>query len=302
MLHHPLVQLLIASVRTWSDHRASSKGAALAFYMIFSLAPMLVLVIAVAGFFFGQEAVRTELLDQLGDLTGQQGAEAIQTVLASVQQSDGGLIAALVSVGILLVGSTTAFAELKNSLDEIWDVPRTDTEGLWSLVLGRLLSFGLVMVLALFLLMSLAVNALLAVLQGYWGRLWSESAYATAASLVSSAFSVLVVVALFAVVLRLLPAVRLKWRDVIPGAVLTTALFLIGKSLIGLYLGQGAVASAYGAAGSVVALFLWIYYSSLIFFFGAAFTREYAERHGSQQGVLPIPVSPAPTGVMRRNP
>jgi len=275
-----IVSLLWDTARRWSDHRASSKGAALALYMVFSLAPILLLVIAIAGAFFGEEAVRNQLVSQIGSLTGRQGAEAIQTVLASAQQSDKGWAAALISTVLLMFSATTAFAELKESLDELWDVPAAKTSGIWAQVRSRLLSFGLVLVLALFLLISLAVNAALAALQDYWHAFWMESAFATAALLLSNVFSFAVVTALFAVVFKLLPSIPIPWRDVVPGALVTAVLFLVGKGFISLYLGHGSVASSYGVAGSVIALILWIYYSAQIFFFGAAFTRQYADTFG----------------------
>ncbi|MBX6317490.1 YihY/virulence factor BrkB family protein [Pigmentiphaga sp.] len=285
-----VVSLAWDTVRRWSAHRASSKGAALALYMVFSLAPILLLVIAIAGAFFGEEAVRNQLVGQMRSLTGQQGAEAIQTVLASAQQSDKGWAAALISTVLLMFSATTAFAELKDSLDELWDVPASKTSGVWAQIRSRLLSFGLVLVLALFLLISLTVNAALTALQDYWHAFWVESAFATTAMLASSLFSFAVVTALFAVVFKLLPSTSIPWRDVLPGALVTAVLFSVGKSVIGLYLGHGNVASSYGVAGSVIALILWIYYSAQIFFFGAAFTRQYADTFGQGRRRRPGPV------------
>lgn len=268
--------LAVESAKQWSRHRASSKGAALALYMVFSLAPMLILVIAVAGAFFGEEAVRAELVGQLRDLTGERGAEVVQTVLASAHESGSGGLAALISIAVLVFSATTAFNELKASLDELWEVPPEAASGIKHMVRARLQAFGLVLVLALFLLISLTVNAGLAATRRHYGELWSHSAFAQAGELVASTFSFAVVTALFAVVYKLLPSVRIDWRDVIPGALVTAILFLVGKWGIGLYLGRDSVASAYGAAGSVIALLLWIFYSSQIFFFGAVFTRQYA--------------------------
>jgi membrane protein len=271
-----LLRLLIASAKQWSEHRASSKGAALALYMVFSLAPMLILVIAVAGAFFGEQAVRSELVDQLRELMGDRGAEVIQIVLASAHESGSGIVATIASVCVLIFSATTAFAELKESLDELWDVRGKRAKGVHGLVRSRLLSFGLVLVLALFLLISLTVNAGLAAAHNYYGALWANSTFAVIAEILSGVFSFAVVAALFAVIYKLLPNTIIPWKHVIPGAMVTAALFLLGKWGIGLYLGRGAVASAYGAAGSVVALLLWIYYSAQIFFFGAVFTRQYA--------------------------
>nr|WP_313657227.1 YihY/virulence factor BrkB family protein [Achromobacter ruhlandii] len=274
--------LLMDSANQWSTHRASSKGAALALYMVFSLAPMLILVIAVAGAFFGEDAVRSELFASLRDLTGERGAEVIQTVLASAHESGGGWIAALISIFVLIFSATTAFAELKASLDELWEVSGNQKGGIQGMVRSRMLSFGLVLVLALFLLVSLTVNAALGAARKYYGDLWTASAFATAADWASSLFSFSVVVALFAVIFKLLPSARISWRDVIPGAIVTAALFLVGKWGIGVYLSRGAAVSAYGAAGSLIALLLWIYYSAQIFFFGAVFTRQFALRFGRE--------------------
>ncbi len=281
---HPseIYGLLVDSAKQWSTHRASSKGAALALYMVFSLAPMLILVIAVAGAFFGEEAVRSELFSQLTDLTGERGAEVIQTVLASAHESGGGWIAALISIFVLIFSATTAFAELKASLDDLWEVS-ANKGGLHGMVRSRMLSFGLVLVLALFLLISLTVNAALGAARGYYGELWTASSFALVAEWISSLFSFSVVAALFAVIFKLLPSARISWPDVIPGAIVTAALFLVGKWGIGLYLSRGAAVSAYGAAGSLIALLLWIYYSAQIFFFGAVFTRQFALRFGREQ-------------------
>ncbi|MNX61072.1 ribonuclease BN [compost metagenome] len=284
--------LLMDSAKQWSSHRASSKGAALALYMVFSLAPMLLLVIAVAGAFFGEEAVRSELFTQLRDLIGERGAEVIQTVLASAHESGGGWIAALISIFVLIFSATTAFAELKASLDELWEVSGNQKGGLHGMVRSRVLSFGLVLVLAVFLLISLTVNAGLAAARGYYGDLWTASSFALVAEWISNLFSFSVVAALFAVIFKLLPSARISWPDVIPGAIVTAGLFLLGKWGIGLYLSRGAAVSAYGAAGSLIALLLWIYYSAQIFFFGAVFTRQFALRFGKAERP-PVPAAQA---------
>lgn len=273
--------VLGASVRAWLAHRAASKGAALSFYMLFSLAPILVLVISIAGLFFGAEAARGEIFAQLRDLVGEQGAAAIQQILAATHRAGGSGVATVVATGILLVGATSAFAELKGSLDEIWQAPVDHSAGWLKLLRARLLSFSLVLVLAFMLLVSLIVNAALAVVDRFWGAIWTESWFAPVAEALSSAFSLGVVTLLFAVIFKMLPNARVAWRDVAMGAVVTALLFGVGKRLIGFYLGNSAVASSYGAAGSVVALMLWIYYSAQIFFFGAELTHQYALQFGS---------------------
>ncbi|AZR92894.1 hypothetical protein BBB39_03225 [Bordetella trematum] len=284
----PLAGLLMDAARQWSSHRASSKGAALALYMVFSLAPMLILVIAVAGTFFGEDTVRSELFEQVRDLMGERGADVVATVLASAHESGKGWLAALVSIGVLVFSATTAFAELKASLDELWDC-KPSTSGVRGMVRSRLLSFGLVLVLACFLLFSLLVNAAMGLARSLYGELWTYSGVALAGEWIASLFSFSVVTALFAVIFKLLPSVSLPWRHVIPGAVVTAALFLLGKWGIGLYLSRGSVASAYGAAGSLIAVLLWVYYSAQIFFFGAVVTQQYALRAQAIEGggVLP---------------
>lgn len=279
-------QVLMGAVRQWSAHRAASKGAALSFYTLFSMAPVLVLVISIAGLFFGKQAARGEIFGQIQGLVGAQGAAAVEAVLAATKRSGNGVFAAATAVALLVVGATTVFSELKDSLDELWDVPPRQQPGLWGLLRSRLLSFSLILVLAFLLLVSLTINAALAVVERFWGALWSGSTSGIAlmvAEVLSSAFSFAVVALLFGTIFKMLPETRVAWRDVALGAIVTALLFTLGKHLIGLYLGNSAVASSYGAAGSVVALMLWIYYSAQIFFFGALVTRQYALQFGSRR-------------------
>lgn len=272
--------LLLASFQRWSDKRASSKGAALALYMLFSLAPILILVVATSGWLFGEETVRAQILEQISSFAGERSAEAVATVMQSAYQSDKGTVAALISIALLIFSSTTAFAELKNSLDELWDVDVTRKSVLQATASSRLMSFCVVLSLSVCLLASILLNAVLGALRKYWVMLWGENTFAALTMTISNIFSFLLFVMLFAVVLKMLPSQHIRWRDVLPGAILTALIFLVGKTAIGFYLGQGTLISAYGAAGSVVALIMWIYFSSLIFFFGAAFTREYWARYG----------------------
>ncbi|MDB5988763.1 MAG: putative ribonuclease [Herbaspirillum sp.] len=273
-------RILISAAQAWLDHRAASKGAALAFYTLFSMAPVLVLVTAIAGAFFGPKAAQGEIVGQLSGLVGQVGAQAIQMVLVNANNAKTGSIATIVATILLLVGATTVFSELQDSLDEIWQVPKaTAAAGIITAIRRRLLSFGLILVLCFLLLVSLVVNALLALLQKYWSGLWSDSLYVLAP--LTSLFSFLVITSIFAAIFKLLPQAPLSWRDVWIGSLGTAGLFTLGKYLIGVYLGNSGVTSSYGAAGSLVALLIWIYYSAQIFFFGAEFTREYALNFGS---------------------
>ena len=272
-------RVLVESVKAWIDHRGGSKGAALAFYTLFSMTPILVLAIAVAGYFFGAEAAQGEIIAQLQGLIGPNGAQAIQAVLAAARNPASGMVAAFVSGVLFLVGATSVFSELKNSLDDLWGIEQPPQSGFIAFVRTRILSFGLILVLAFLLLSSLTVSAALAVIARQAGDIWSSSAAALVT--LSSLISFSVIACLFAVIYKMLPNVVLAWRDVWTGALVTAALFSLGKYAIGLYLGNSEIASGFGAAGSLIALLLWVYYSAQIFFLGAEFTRQYALRIGS---------------------
>ncbi len=271
--------VLTQSMNAWIDHRASSKGAALAFYTLFSMAPILILAIAAAGYLFGDKAAEGEIIAQVEGLVGRNGAQAIQALLAGARDPSSGLAATLVASVLLLVGATSVFVELKGSLDELWGVQ--PPKGLAVVVFLRtyLHSFGLVLVLAFLLLVSLVLSAALAVLERYAGGIWSSS-YGVLEFL-ASLISFGAIACLFAVIYKFLPDAPLSWRDVWIGAAFTAGMFSLGKYVIGLYLGSSGVASSFGAAGSLVALLLWVYYSAQIFFLGAEFTRQYAIGFGS---------------------
>ncbi|MGZ5200629.1 MAG: YihY/virulence factor BrkB family protein [Telluria sp.] len=274
-----LFKVMRAAVNEWLEHRAASKGAALAFYTLFSLAPVLVLVIAIAGLFYGAEAAQGQLLSELRHLMGEQSAKTIQAVLASARNKDSGVMATIIASLLLIVGATSVFAELKDSLDEIWDVPPPKDASWWDTVRTRLLSFGLILVLAFLLMVSLVVNAALNVLQDYFSGMWQTATILL--SWTAAAISFLVIAVLFGVIYKLLPRITLSWHDVTIGALGTAALFTLGKFLIGLYIGNSGVTSSFGAAGSLIALLLWVYYSAQIFFLGAEFARQYALQLGS---------------------
>jgi len=274
-----VVHVMRCAVTEWLEHRASSKGAALAFYTLFSLAPILVLVIAIAGFFYGTDAAQGQLLDELRGLVGKQGAATIQAILAGARNKESGKLATLVATGLLLVGATSAFAELKDSLDEIWDVPPPKDATWWDTVRTRLLSFGLILTLGLLLMFTLVVSAALSVLENYLGGMWHSATIVL--GWVAWAFSFLVIAVMFGAIYKLLPRVKLSWHDVTIGALGTAILFTLGKFVIGLYIGNSGTASSFGAAGSLIALLLWVYYSAQIFFLGAEFARQYALQMGS---------------------
>ncbi|MFZ6655403.1 YihY/virulence factor BrkB family protein [Undibacterium sp. TJN19] len=275
------------TIEEWLRHRASSKGAALAFYTLFSMAPILVLVLAVAGFFYGKQAAQGELFSQIQGLVGRSSAEAIQALLAGARNPADGRLATIVASLLLLVGATSVFAELKDSLDEIWQVPPRSTAGWWRFLRTRLLSFGLILVLAFLMLVSLVISAVLVALENYWGG--SRVAVALVFLPLSSMLSFAVIACLFAVIFKMLPQVRLSWHDVWTGALGTAGLFSIGKYGIGVYIGNSGVASSFGAAGSMIALLLWVYYSAQIFLLGAEFTRQYAYTLGSLKNQAKLP-------------
>ncbi|MDB5821460.1 MAG: hypothetical protein JWR21_164 [Herminiimonas sp.] len=276
-----LMQVALSAAKSWSTHRAASKGAALALYTLFSLAPMLVLIVTVAGFVFGADTVREAIVSQMSGLMGSQGGEAIKTIIGGGKKSSGGFWAALVSAALVLVSATSAFAELKDSLDELWEVPPSTKSGLWGVIRERFLSFGLILVLTLMLLASLGVSAGLAAMGNLFGG-DKSSPFRIVSLVVSNVVSLAVLTALFSVIFKYLPAVKIAWRDVIVGGVVTAILFTVGKSAIGLYVANADISSSYGAAGSVVILITWIYYSAQIFFYGSLFTHEYAQKLGSR--------------------
>ena len=274
-----LLHVVRCAVSEWFDDRCGSKGAALAFYTLFSMAPIMVLVLAVAGFFYGADAAQGQLFGQLRGLMGEKGAAALQLVVAGAKNHGTGLKATLIAGVLLLVGATTVFSELKDSLDDIWEVPKPIGSNWWDLIRTRLLSFGLILVLAFLLMVSLVVSAALTVMENYVGGLWKEATVIL--GWIAWLISFLVIAVLFGVIYKLLPRLKLAWRDVVIGALGTAALFELGKFLIGLYIGNSGVADSFGAAGSTIALLLWVYYSAQIFFLGAEFARQYAVQMGS---------------------
>ena len=277
--------LAYETVNEWVNDRASRKGAALAFYTVFSLAPILILSIAIAGLFFGQEAARGEIFQQVKDLLGTDAAAAIQAMIQSASRPGAGLIATAIGLVTLCIGATTALAELKDGLDQIWNAPPERTSGFWYFVRKRLLSVGLILSLGFLLLVSLVFSALVSALARRWGP---ADATGMVLQAVNFLFSFALVTLLFAMIYKILPSVRISWKDVAIGSVITAALFSVGKALIGVYLGNSAVASSYGAAGSVILVLVWVYYSAQIFLLGAEFTKVYAHRYGSRRN-LPQP-------------
>lgn len=280
--------LLKKVVTSWLDDYAPSMGAALAYYTLFSLAPLLLIVISVAGLVFGQDAARGEIESQLRGLMGEQGASAVQALLASVDKPTEGVTAAVVGIVLLLVGATTVFGELQDALDRIWRAPIQDRSGGWlALIRARLLSFGMILAIGFLLMVSLILSAVLSIVEHWWSTLYGGWLFI--ANLVNGIAGFFLIAAMFALIYKIMPRVRVQWRDVWIGAVFTALLFTLGKALIGFYIGRSGVVSGFGAAGSLVVVLLWVYYSAQIFLIGAEFTWVYANTWGSRKPPEKIP-------------
>lgn len=286
-------RLLWAAIKGWSKDDVPRLGASLAYYTLFALSPILVIAIAIAGSVFGAEAVRGQIVGEIDGLIGKQGAEAIQTLLQGVHRDQAGTVAVIVGAITLIIASSGAFLELQHALNTIFRV-KTDPKksGIERLILSRLRSFGLVVSIGFLLLVSLLVSAALSALT--MRIQLSEFGGPVLLQAINLLVSLAVMTLLFGLIYRVLPDVRLAWRDVWTGAFVTSLLFSIGKLLIGLYLGQSSVASSYGAAGSVVVLLVWVYYSAQVILLGAEFTRVYAEHRQGR--------APPPNQLARRDP
>ena len=273
----PIIPLIKQSFKDFNEDRAPMLGAALAYYTLFSIAPILVLATGVAGLVFGEQAVQGQLSSQLEDMIGPQGADAVEMMLANMHQEGGGVIAVVVGAVTLILGATTAFLQLQAALNTVWEV-RRQGGGIKGMLLQRVTGFGMVLGIGFLLMVSLIVSAVLSGLQDQLDRilpggevLWQG---------VNMVVSLGVFTVLFALIYRYLPDVEIEWRDVWFGGLVTAVLFTIGKFAIGFYLGRSSVGSGYGAAGSLVVLMVWIYYSAQIVLFGAEVTQAYARMQG----------------------
>ena len=267
-------QIFVAAANAWMDDYAPSMGAALSYYTLFSLAPLLVMIIAIAGFVFGQDAAQGAIIAQLQGIMGKEGATAVQGLLQAAREPSTGIVASIVGGVLVLLGATATFAELQTDLDRIWRVPaKAKPSGIWGWLRSRVLSFGLVLGFAFMLMISLVVSAALSATTEWLGGGAAESVLASALNFIAS-FALFTV--LFALIYKIMPTAKISWHDVWMGAAVTALLFNIGKSLIALYLAESSVASGFGAAGSFVILVAWFYYSAQIFLFGAEYTWVYA--------------------------
>ena len=274
--------LVKEAVNSWLDDYAPSMGAALAYYTVFSIAPMLLIVISIAGLVFGQEASEGQILEQLQTITGPEAAQAVQELLRSVNQPARSTLAAIGGGLVLLVGATTVFGELQDALDRIWRAPARGPSGLWALVRARLLSFGMIVAIGFMMIVSLVASAALAALGSWWQPAFGD--YNNLARGFDAAFSFAFLTVAFALIYKIIPRVNIRWRDVWVGAAVTSLLFNIGKLLIGLYIGRSSFTSTFGAAASLAVLLVWVYYAAQIFLLGAEFTWVYAHTYGSLKG------------------
>jgi membrane protein len=279
-----LPNLLKLTYQGWKEDRASRLAAALAYYTIFSLAPMLVIVIAVAGLIWQREAVQLSVMNQVQGLVGAQGAEFVSGLLTSASNPAEGIAATIIGIITLLFGALGVFNELHNALNTIWEVKEEKTEGFWNsvkkVIVDRFLSFTMILGIGFMLLVSLVISAGISATEELLASVLPF--HELILQLINLVISIGVITVFFALIFKYLPDADIAWRDVWVGAFFTAVFFSLGKTLIGLYLGSSAIASSYGAAGSLVLLLVWIYYSAQILFFGAEFTQVYANQFGSK--------------------
>ena len=275
-------RLTKAAASSWVDDYAQSMGAALAYYTLFSVAPLLLIVISLAGLIFGVTAARGGVVGPLQGLMGPQAAQAVQGLLTTVGKPAQGVGAVLLGAILLVVGATSVFAELQDAFDRIWRAPKRTIPSLWGLLRSRLLSFGMILGIGLLLMVSLVVSAATAALTRWWGPLPIE--WSLLANLINVLFNFLLTTCFFALIYKVMPRVQVDWSDVWIGAAVTALLFTAGKVLIGLYIRRSGVTSGFGAAGSLVVLIVWVYYSAQVFLMGVEFTWAYSNTFGSRRG------------------
>ena len=284
-----ILDLLKETIREWREDGANRLAAALAYYTTFSLAPLLVLIIAIAGLVGGREAAQSRTMAQVQDLLGADGREFVEGMIESASQPETGLAATFIGAVTLLFGALGVFGELQNSLNTIWEVKpkpaRNWIDGVRRFVVRRLLSFTMVLGIGFLLLASLVISAAVGAFGEYVGNRWPLADFWL--GLINFIISFLVITFLFAMIFKFLPEIKIAWKDVWLGAAVTSALFSLGKFLIGLYLGRSQVGNTFGAAGSMAILLIWVYYSAQILFLGAEFTQVYASRYGSR--IVPDP-------------
>ncbi len=279
------LSLLNRSFDDWNRHNDTRMGAALAFYTIVSISPLVVLILAIVSLIFNKNAAEAQLLAKVQQLVGAQGRDSVQTILAHGHHASGGIFSAVIGVIVLFLGASGVFQELRSGLNTIWESEAKVASGVWGMVRERVLSFGMVLSLGFVLMVSLLVSAMLAAIGTYFSHLLPVST--ALLEIANSVVSFLGIALLFACILKYVPAARVDWRDVRVGAAVTAILFTLGKWLLGFYLGKASPGSSYGAAGSLVVLVVWVYYSAQIFYFGAEFTHVHSLANRNQLKPLP---------------
>ncbi|NJM72019.1 MAG: YihY/virulence factor BrkB family protein [Scytonema sp. RU_4_4] len=275
-----IVGLFQETFHEWSKDKASRLAAALSYYTIFSIAPLLIIVIAIAGAVFGEDAATGAIRAQLQDLVGKDGAGVIQEAIKNANQPKTGTIASIISVIVLLFGATGLFNELQDALNTVWEVQPKPGRVMKNMVRQRVTSFTMVLAIGFLLLVSLVISAVLAALIGYFKNVLPGVDFIW--QFINFLLGFAITTLLFGLIFKVLPDVKITWNDVLIGAALTALLFSIGRYLLGQYLGNGSFGSAYGAAGSVVVILAWVNYAAQILFFGAEFTQVYARKYGSR--------------------
>lgn len=277
-----LWSMLRETYADWDEHDAQRLAAALAFYTILSLAPLVVLLVAVVSLVFRSSAAESHLLGQVQTIVGEQGADAVRSLLEHAQKPTSGAIASIVSAFTLLLGASGVFGELRSALNTMWDVKHSPANGLYATIKERFFSFAMVLAIGFLLMVSMVISVALATLGKFFTDLLPLPEAALSA--INFAVSLLGIAALFGLIFKYVPETKIAWKDVWLGALATAVMFTIGKYFIGLYLGKAAVGSAYGAAGSLIAVLVWVYYSANIFLFGAELTHVLATHDARESG------------------
>jgi membrane protein len=292
------LRVLKEAAAEWSQDNATRLAAALAYYALFSIAPLLLIAISVAGLVFGREAAEGEIFRQLHDLVGPQGAAAVQDVVRNANRTDQGVLASVVGLVLILFGASGVMGELKSALNTIWDIPPRAHSNVWTMIRDRFFSLTMVLAVGFLLMVSLVVSAVVSALGRYLEVYFAGSEVMLQS--LNFVASLAVITLLFMLIFRYVPDTRIAWRHALPGAAATALLFTIGKFVIGLYLGKSSFTSTYGAAGSLVVFLAWVYYSAQILFFGAELTQVYVNEYGSR--ILPLDAEtygPMPPGERR---
>jgi membrane protein len=274
-------QLLVTAFKEWNQDQAPQMAAALAYYTVFSLAPLLLLVIAIAGIFLGQEAAQGQILSQFQGLVGEQGAQAIQAAIKNASESQSGGIASVISIIALIFGASGVLSQLQSALNTAWEVKAKPKSNLWGFIRSRLFSFSMILVIAFLLVVSLILSAALAALNAFMSDLL-PGGIGPLLQIFNIILSIGILTLLFGLMFKVLPDAKIAWKDVWVGALVTSLLFTIGKQALGVYIGNGSLGSAYGAGSFLLILLVWIYYSAQILFFGAELTQVYSSRFGSR--------------------